>query len=210
MQRVSRLSSVPTSIERQASKGGARSQSGRLDDRQKSLGHIDKKQMITSITTLGVFALSLVLTAVSQADAGVEITSAPEKASAERATLRVHEIPREMSYPVLDRFSLVVPCEQMMYFAKTRKLVVYASPKIHNLVAERIEQDKDRSLREDSSSKQAAPGLNKDGKRTKPSAEKGQKGNTSRSEIKTLAMPRGPVEIVHLKGLDLLLIRVGH
>ena len=115
--------------------------------------------MISSPTTLGVFALSLLLTAVSPADvvspadAGDDITSAPEKASAEKAMLRVHEIPREMSCPVLDRFSLIVPSEQMMYFAKTRKLVVYASPKIHNLVAERIAQDKDRILREDSSVK---------------------------------------------------------
>ena len=188
---------------------------GTIGRPSKVFGHIDKKQMISSITTLGVFALSLVLTAVSradavsQADAGDDITSAPEKASAERARLRVHEIPRKISYPVLDRFSLIVPCEQMMYFAKTRKLVVYAFPKIHNLLAERIAQDKNRSLQEDSSSKQAAPESKKDGKRTNPSSEKGQKGNNSRSEIKTLAMPRGPVEIVHLKGLDLLLIRVG-
>ncbi|QDV86628.1 hypothetical protein [Planctomycetes bacterium TBK1r] len=114
-------------------------------------------------------------------------TSAQERSESTStvAKLQTHAIPDGFPPDVLAQFASVVPVERMIYFAERRQLVVYGKPELQLEVMKRIVAVP-REQRPPTTAAVEPPG-----------------------QVKALSLPRRPVTIVHLKDLDLLLIRFG-
>ncbi len=101
------------------------------------------------------------------------------------AKLQTHTIPDGFPADVLAQFASVVPAEKMIYFPERRQLVVYGKPELQLEVMKRMV---------------AVP-------RQQPPPTTA--AVEPRGQVRALSLPRRPVTIVHLKDLDLLLIRFG-
>ncbi|QDV46319.1 hypothetical protein Enr13x_62280 [Stieleria neptunia] len=134
---------------------------------------------------LGCSTLILALIAGSGMDCNKAWAEDQRQPSSTVAKLQTHRIPDGFPEDVLAQFGSVVPTEKMMYFPERRQLVVYGKPELHLQVMKRIVAVP---------LQQRAPMV--------AAAE-------PRGHVRPLPLPRRPVKIVHLKELDLLLIRFG-
>ncbi|MCS7471414.1 hypothetical protein NZK35_32610 [Stieleria sp. ICT_E10.1] len=135
--------------------------------------------------SLACSTLLLALIAGSGMDCNNAWAEDPSPPSSVAAKLQTHGIPDGFPEDVLAQFASVIPAEKMMYFPERRQLVVYGKPELQLEVMKRIVAVP-LQQRPPSVAATELPG-----------------------QIRALSLPRRPVKIVHLKELDLVLIRFG-
>lgn len=129
------------------------------------------------------------------------------------AKLQSHRMAAGLSANIVERFSGIVPRGRMMYLPQSGQLVVYAKPELQQRIADRIRSDRSVEITSGLPGPRETDGEQVAADKEQVAAHEGgtpEKDELHQSGIRSLPLPRRPVQIVHLKELDLLIITTSH
>ncbi|MCA9139148.1 MAG: hypothetical protein KDB00_20385 [Planctomycetales bacterium] len=122
-------------------------------------------------------------------------------------TLQSHIMASGLSATVVQRFSSIVPQQRMMYLARTGQLLVYAEPELQRAIADRIRLDPVVRVAADRPSEITGRMKIEDKDRALTlDPRNADRASEHQTSIRSLPLPDRPVQIIHLKELDLLII----
>jgi hypothetical protein len=152
----------------------------------------------------GLLAAIVALADNSATISAQESSSAP----AAVATLELHDIRASNLKRVADLVTSIVPTERVVLISANRQLAVFAVPSVQDAGAKQMDRaDSKAHSPDDSGCRQKPPSFPPADDLETAVPQLQSVTGLPYSKTKFLPVPRGPVKIVHVKGLDLLLIR---